>query len=107
MVIDGDGEESAGQFGKQDGESKQLVEAAFEGGHPLGQVGAEQVPKGLILGVGVKSLDGVGEGFGAGGGPDENAPEHQGCASNGILELKDRQTMIDGMGVDIGRSYAT
>jgi hypothetical protein len=107
VVIDGHGEPSADESGEEAWEPQQLVESAFEGGNLLGQMGAEQVPKGLVLGVGVKSVNGVGQGLGAGSGPNENAPEHGRGADNRIAELKNRLTMIDGEGKDLTRGYAS
>jgi hypothetical protein len=107
MVVDGDGEEPTGQQGQQAREPKQLVEAAFERGHLPGQVGAEEVPKGLVLGAGVKPLDGVREGLGTGRGPDQDAPESESGAGDGVAELEHRLAMFDGDGVDIGWDYGT
>ena len=105
MVIDGDGELATGQSGQEAGESEQLVEAAFESGHLLGEIGAEPVPEGLILGVGVESVDGVGERLGAGGRPNENAPEHAGGAGIGITELEGGEAVGDGQGKNVLGRY--
>jgi hypothetical protein len=97
VVIDGDLERPTGQPGQQDGESEQFVETAFEGGHLLGKMAAEQVPEGLILGVGVEPLGGVVERLGAGGGPDQNAPEHEGGALAGVAEPEYVLAVGDGL----------
>ena len=86
MVIDGDRERATDQPRQELGESEEFVESAFEGGHLLGEIGAEPVPEGLILGVGVKPMNGVGQRGRAGGGPNEHAPQHGGGADHGVAE---------------------
>jgi hypothetical protein len=107
VVVDGDGELPADQLGEQFGEAEQFVEASFQCGRLLGQVGAEAVPEGLILGIGVESVDGVGERSGAGGGPDEDAPEHQGGAGDGVFESEDLLAMLSGNGEGLSWDYRT
>ena len=98
MVIDGDGEPATGPTRPESGEPQQLIEAAFEGGRLFGEMGAEAVPEGLVLGAGVEPLDGVAERRGARGRPNEDAPEHAGAARGGVAELEHAQAMGHGLG---------
>lgn len=98
MVIDGDRERATDQPRQELGESEEFVESAFEGGHLLGEIGAEPVPEGLILGVGVEPLGGVVKRLGARRRPNENAPEHAGAAGVGVAELEHIEAMGNGLG---------
>jgi len=98
VVVDGDREQAAAQPGQETGEPKQLVEPAFEGGDLLGEIGAESVPEGLILSVGVKTLGGMVERLSPRGRPDQDVPEHHGAAPRSIAELKDAEAVRDGFG---------
>ena len=107
VVIDGDGEPATGQSRYESGESEQLVEAAFEGGRSLGEMGAEAVPEGLVLDAGVEPPGGVVKRRGARGRPDEDAPEHAGAARGGVAELEDSLAVSDGLGEHDGAGDGT
>ena len=97
MVIDGDGQAATDQAREEFGEPEEFVESAFEGGDLFGEMGAEPVPEGLVLGAGVEPFDGVVERRGAGRGPDEDAPEHAGGASGGVTERENVLEVVEGL----------
>jgi hypothetical protein len=95
VVVDGEDEAAPGQPRQQTRKPKEFVEPAFEGGHLLGQIGAEPVPERLILKVGVQTLNRVTERLGAARGPHQDAPQHPSGADTGVAKLEHVETVGD------------